>query len=67
MQGFKRCLFNSCADNLLNPDSAVGIVGQQNFSIISDAHGLFWIEEIASYFKIQNGSKCLRLKKNEVE
>ena len=51
----------------LNPDSAIGIVGQQNFSIILGAHGLFWIEGIASYFEIQNGSECLRLKKNEVE
>ena len=50
-----------------NPDSAIGIVGQQNFSIILGAHGLFWIEGIASYFEIQNGSECLRLKKNEVE
>jgi hypothetical protein len=51
----------------LKPDSAIGIVGQQNFSIILGAHGLFWIEGIASYFEIQNGSECLRLKKNEVE
>ena len=50
-----------------NPDSAIGIVGQQNFSIILGAHGLFWIEGIASYFEIQNGSECLRLKKKEVE
>jgi hypothetical protein len=35
------------------------MVGQQNFAIISSAHGLFWIERIAIYFKIQNGSKCL--------
>jgi len=49
------------------PDCALGIVGQQNFAIISSAHGLFWIERIASYFEIQNGSKCLRLKQNEVE
>jgi hypothetical protein len=52
---------------LFNPNSAVGNVGQQNFSIILGAHGLFWIEGIASYFEIQNGSKRLRLKKNEVE
>jgi hypothetical protein len=51
----------------LNPNYAVGIVGQQNFSIISSAHGIFWIERIVSYYEIQNGSKCLRLKKNEVE
>jgi hypothetical protein len=50
-----------------NPDSAIGIVGQQKISTILGAHGLFWIEGIASYFEIQNGSKCLRLKKNEVE
>jgi hypothetical protein len=50
-----------------NPDSAIGIVDQQNFSTILGAHGLFWIEGIASYFEIQNGSKYLRLKKNEVE
>jgi hypothetical protein len=49
------------------PDSAIGIVGKQNFSILLVAHGLFWIEGIASYFEIQNGSKYLRLKKNEVE
>jgi hypothetical protein len=53
--------------SLLNPDSSIGMVGQQNFSILLGAHGLFWIEGIASYFEIQNGSKCLRLKKNEVE
>jgi hypothetical protein len=45
----------------------IGIVGRQNFSIILGAHRLFWIEGIASYFEIQNGSKSLRLKKNEVE
>ncbi len=50
-----------------NLNYAVGIVDQQNFSIISSAHGLFWIERIESYYEIQNGSKCLRLKKNEVE
>jgi hypothetical protein len=50
-----------------NPDSAIGNVGQQKTSTILGAHGLFWIEGIASYFEIQNGSKCLRLKKNEVE
>jgi len=51
---------------IFNPDSAVGSVGQQKFSIIFGAHRLFF-EGIASYFEIQNGSKCLRLKKNEVE
>jgi hypothetical protein len=30
----------------------VGIVGQQNFSIISGAHGLFWIEVIVNYYEI---------------
>jgi hypothetical protein len=50
-----------------NPDYAVEIVNQQYFSIISRSHGLFWIEGIAGYIEIQNGSKCLRLKKNEVE
>jgi hypothetical protein len=60
--------FVKTPDNVrFNPDSAIGIVGQQNFSIILGAHGLFWIEGIASYFEIQNGSECLRLKKNEVE
>ena len=53
--------------SLFNPDSAIGIVGQQNFSTILGAHGLFWVEGIASYFEIKNGSKCLKLKKNEVE
>ena len=53
--------------NLLIPYYAVGIVGQQNFAIISSAHGLFWIEKIVSYFKIKNGSKCFRLKQNKVE
>ena len=52
---------------LLNPNYLVENVSQQNFSIISSAHGLFWIEWIASYLEIQNGSKYLRLKKNEVE
>jgi hypothetical protein len=50
-----------------NPDSASGIVGQQNISIILGAQRLFWIEGIASYFEIKNGSNCVRLKKNEVE
>ncbi len=48
--------------SFFNPNSRVGIVGQQNFS-----NGLFWIEGIASYFETQNGSKCLILKKNEVK
>jgi hypothetical protein len=42
-----------------NRNYAVGIVGQQNFSIISSAHGLFWIEVIVNYYEIRNGSKCL--------
>jgi hypothetical protein len=46
----------------LNPSYAVEIVGQQIFSIISSAHGLFWIVGIADYFEMQNKSKCLRLK-----
>jgi hypothetical protein len=49
------------------PDCALENFGQQNFIIISSTHGLFWIEGIASYFEIQNGSNCFRLKKNEVE
>jgi hypothetical protein len=60
-------LFYPSVQSKLNPDSAIGIVGQQKFSIILGVHGLFWIEGIASYFEIQNGSECLRLKKNEVE
>jgi hypothetical protein len=51
----------------LNPNDAVGIVGQQNFSIISSVYGLFWIEIIMNYYEIRNGSICLRLKKNKVE
>jgi hypothetical protein len=50
-----------------NSNYAVGIVDQQNFSIISSAHGLFWIEIIVNYYEIPNGSMCLRLKKNKVE
>jgi hypothetical protein len=55
-----------------NPNYAVGIVGQQSFSIISRARGLFWIEVIVNYYEIRNGiSACpdgsSRDNKNEVE
>jgi hypothetical protein len=38
--------------NCFNPNYAVGIVSQQNFSIISGAHGLFWIEILVNYNEI---------------
>ena len=38
----------------LNPDYALGIVGQQKYTIKSSAHRLFWIERVASYFEIKN-------------
>lgn len=44
---------------IFNPNYAVGIVGQQNYSIISSTHGLFRIEILVSYYEIQNGSMCL--------
>ncbi len=49
-----------------NPYYAVGFFDQQNFTIISSAHGLYLIERIFSYFEIKNVNLCLRLKKNEV-
>jgi hypothetical protein len=49
----------------LNSNYAVGIVGKQNFSIISSTRGLFWIEGIANSSEIQNGSKCMILKNPE--
>ncbi len=51
----------------IKPKFAAGIVGQQNLVIISSAHWLFCIEILACYFKIQNGSNCVRLKQNKVE
>ena len=35
-------------------------------SIISNAHQLFWIESLASYFEIQNRSMCFRLNQNDL-
>jgi exosome complex RNA-binding protein Rrp4 len=46
-------------NELLKQDYAVGILGQQNFSIILGAHGLIWIEGIASYFEMQKGVSAL--------
>jgi len=52
----------------LNPNNAVDIVDQQNYSsIISSAHILLWIEIKVVIIKTKNGIMCLRLKKNEVE
>ena len=51
---------------LFNPIYAVEIVDQQNFEIISSAHALLWIERIARYFEIKNGSKCLKLKYSKI-
>ena len=31
--------------SIFNPNYAVGIVGKQNFTIVSSVHRLFWIEE----------------------
>ena len=40
---------NDVCFNLVNSNYAVGIVGQNNYSIISSAHGIFWIEFMVNY------------------